>query len=83
MKITNRKYLCISFGAKTSVIPNLVFISFCVCELIKTCESTCWSSCIKSARKKMFQVLKVCEKKELLKSKGAKKERENCVQGSI
>lgn len=73
MKITNRKYLCISFGAKTSVIPNLVFISFCVCELIKTCESTCWSSCIKSARKKMFQVLKVCEKKELLKSKGAKK----------
>lgn len=52
MKITNKKYFCIGFGAKTSVIPNLTFISFCVCELIKTCESTCWSSCMKSVRKK-------------------------------
>jgi hypothetical protein len=39
---------------------------------------------MKSARKKKFQVLKVCEKKELLKSKGAKKKKKkNCVQGSI
>jgi hypothetical protein len=30
MKITNRKYFCIDFGAKTSVIPNLAIILFCV-----------------------------------------------------
>jgi hypothetical protein len=63
MKITNRKYFRINLVAKTNVIPNLAFISLCMCELIKTCENSCWSTCMKCVKKKEVPSVKGTKKK--------------------
>ncbi len=83
MKITNRKYFCIDFGAKTSVIPNLAIILFCVWinqdlweHLLAYLHEMC-------KKKEVPSVKGTREKKELMRSKGARKEGKNYVQRSV